>query len=153
MFRDKDWACSCHEVPWQAEGHRGTKLEYLLGDFGFFYRGHRAVDDCHALLVLLGQRLRTSGQLALSPLLSAARVSTIRLWALGSPMETNALLKQRGYRWNASRRSWYIDLDENQLEAERTFLSKEVFGRRVLDLPVERLSARDRFSSRANLKA
>ncbi len=48
VFREKNWACSLNQIPWRAEGHEGMKLGYLLNDLGFFHRGHRAVDDCHA---------------------------------------------------------------------------------------------------------
>jgi DNA polymerase-3 subunit epsilon len=153
VFREKNWACSCHQIPWRAEGHEGMKLGYLLADLGFFHRGHRAVDDCHALLRLLDTPLRTSGQLALACLLETARRPTVRLWAQGSPIETKDLLKARSYRWSGRRRSWYIDLDEAQIEVERTFLSEQVFGRPVAELPADRFTARDRFSARTNPEA
>ncbi|KZC01953.1 DNA polymerase III PolC-type [Methylobacterium radiotolerans] len=150
VFREKNWACSLNQIPWRAEGHEGTKLGYLLADFGFFHRGHRAVDDCHALLRLLASPLRTSEQSAMAALLATARRPTVRLWAEGSPFETKEILKARKYRWSQSRRSWYVDLDEAQIEIERTFLSEQVFGRPVPDLPSNQFTARDRFSARAN---
>ena len=88
VFREKNWGCSCHQIPWRAEGHEGLKLGYLLSDCGFFHRGHRAIDDCHALLALLARPLQASGQLALAALLETARKPTVRLWAQGSPIET-----------------------------------------------------------------
>jgi DNA polymerase-3 subunit epsilon len=108
------------------------------------------VDDCHALLRLLDAPLRTSGQPALACLLENARRPTVRLWAQGSPFETKEILKARRYRWSGQRRCWYIDLDEAQIEIERTFLSEQVFGRPMPNLPADRLTARDRFSARAN---
>ncbi|MHB2209707.1 3'-5' exonuclease [Methylobacterium sp. CM6257] len=150
VFRDKNWACSLNQIPWRAEGHEGLKLGYLLSDLGFFHRGHRAVDDCHALLRLLATPLRSSGQLAMAALLATARRPTVRLWAEGSPFETKEILKARSYRWSQRRRSWSIDLDEAQIEIERTFLSEQVFGRPVPDLPADQFTARDRFSARAN---
>ena len=150
VFADKNWACSCHQVPWREEGHEGLKLGYLLIDCGFFHNGHRAIDDCHALLQLLARPLKTSGRLALACLLETARKPTVRLWAQGSPIETKDLLKARSYRWSGRRRCWYVDLDEQQIEIERTFLSETVFRRAVADLPAERITARDRFSLRTN---
>jgi DNA polymerase-3 subunit epsilon len=32
IFTEKNWACSCHQVPWRDEGHEGMKLGYLLTD-------------------------------------------------------------------------------------------------------------------------
>ena len=43
LFAQKDWACSCTQIPWQDEGHKGTKLSYLLTDHGYFHAGHRAI--------------------------------------------------------------------------------------------------------------
>ncbi|WP_336492380.1 3'-5' exonuclease [Methylobacterium nigriterrae] len=116
LFAERNWACSCHQVPWREEGHEGLKLGYLLVDCGYFHQGHRAVDDCQALLQLLARPLRTSGRLALACLLETARKPTVRLWAEGSPIETKDLLKARSYRWSQRRRSWYLDLDEAQIE-------------------------------------
>ena len=131
-------------------GPRGLKLGYLLIDYGFFHKGHRAIDDCHALLQLLASPLRTSGRRALSCLLDTARRPTVRLWAQGSPIETKHLLKARRCRWSQRRRSWYIDLDEEQLEIERSYLSATIFGRAVGHLPADRFTARDRFSVRTD---
>lgn len=103
VFREKTWGCSCHQIPWRAEGHEGLKLGYLLADCGFFHRGHPAIDDCHALLALLARPLQVSGELALAALLETARKPTVRLWAQGSPIETKEL-KARRYRWSGRRR-------------------------------------------------
>ncbi|UIY45658.1 3'-5' exonuclease [Methylobacterium radiotolerans] len=150
VFREKNWGCSCHQIPWRAEGHEGLKLGYLLADCGFFHRGHRAIDDCHALLALLARPLQASGQLALAALLETARKPTVRLWAQGSPIETKELLKARRYRWSGRRRCWYVDLDEDQIEIERTFLSEAIYRRPIIDLPADRFTARDRYSARTN---
>nr|WP_236960561.1 3'-5' exonuclease [Methylobacterium durans] len=149
VFAERNWACSLNQVPWREEGHEGLKLGYLLIDCGYFHQGHRAIDDCHALLQLLARPLKTSGRLALSCLLETARKPTVRLWAEGSPIETKDL-KARSYRWSQRRRSWYIDLDEAQIEIERTFLSEAIFRRPVVHLPADRFTARDRFSARVN---
>ena len=153
IFVEKNWGCSCHQVPWRAEGHEGMKLGYLLMDYGLFHQGHRAIDDCHALLALLARPLKASGRLALACLLETARKPTVRLWAQGSPIETKDLLKARSYRWSGRRRCWYVDLDEEQIEIERTFLSREIYRAPISDLPVDRFTARDRFSARTNPEA
>lgn len=40
IFAEKNWACSCHQVPSHEEGHEGMKLGYLLIDCGYFHKGH-----------------------------------------------------------------------------------------------------------------
>jgi DNA polymerase-3 subunit epsilon len=149
-FAQKDWACSCTQIPWYGEGHEGTKLGYLLMDHGYFHAGHRAINDCQAVLRLLATPLRASGRLPLSCLVVAAQRVTVRLWAYGSPMEANDLLKARRYRWSRKRRSWYTDLDDDRLEAELRYLSDSVYQRTACDLTVDRIAAAIRFSARAN---
>lgn len=150
IFRDKSWGCSCFQIPWLAEGHTSTKLQYLINDFGYFYEGHRAIDDCCAVLTLLSRNLRVCGKVALSRIIDAARTTTIRLWAEGSPIAANHLLKSRSYKWNKDRRSWYVDLSDEQVEFELTFLGRDVYGKPVPDLPVEPFTALNRFSLRVD---
>lgn len=56
-FEHKAWGCSMSEIDWRAHGFVGAQLGYLLNGAGFFHQGHRAVDDCHALLEVLAFQL------------------------------------------------------------------------------------------------
>jgi len=67
--------------------------------YGFFYDGHRAEVDCHALLEVLAQPFGESGGTALKSLLDSARGPSFRLWANNSPFESKDALKKRGYWW------------------------------------------------------
>ena len=80
----------------------------------------------------------------------AARRPTVRLWAEGAPKELKDLLKARRYRWSPARRTWYIDLDEAQIEIEHDYLAERIYRRPVTGLPSDRFTARDRFSYRTN---
>ena len=75
----------------------------------------------------------------------------MRIWAAYAPFDLKDALKARGYRWNANghgpKRSWFIDVPDEQKEAELAFLQAEVFGRDV-DAPVQRIDAYNRFSKR-----
>ncbi|ACA20857.1 Exonuclease RNase T and DNA polymerase III [Methylobacterium sp. 4-46] len=153
FFAELNWACSCHQIDWRDEGHEAARLGGLLADHGRFHNGHRAIDDCEALLWLLAQPLRRSGRLALAALLEAARRPTVRLWASDAPFALKNRLKDRNYRWSSRRRCWYIDLDEAQIEIERSFLSREIYGGSLPGLPADRFTARDRFSRRADPEA
>src|SRR3712207_8906609 len=49
--------------PWSEFGYEGSKLGYLLAECGWFHQGHRAVDDCHALLEVLTTPLASDARL------------------------------------------------------------------------------------------
>jgi DNA polymerase-3 subunit epsilon len=100
VFEHKAWACSATEIAWRTHGFAGAQLGYLLNGAGYFHAGHRAVDDCHALLEVLAFELPTTGAPALALLLETARKPTVRLWAEQSPFELKDSLKRRGYKWS-----------------------------------------------------
>ncbi|QHC35499.1 3'-5' exonuclease [Komagataeibacter xylinus] len=150
-FTTKPWACSMKDVDWAAEGFEGRKLSYLGMQAGFWFDGHRAVDDCQAGIAILDRVLPVSGQPALAALLENARQVRCRIWAENAPYEFKDQLRQRGYRWNdgtdGNPRAWSISLPEAEVEAELAFLHAEVFARPV-ELPVTRITPWDRFSTR-----
>lgn len=97
-FEKKEWACSIHDIPWSSEGVAGTKLEYIAYRLGFFFDGHRAINDCLAGVHTLAQSFPESGASILKTMLDNARQSEYRIWALGSPYDSKDLLKARKYR-------------------------------------------------------
>jgi DNA polymerase-3 subunit epsilon len=152
VFNTKHWACSMSQVDWEQEGFDGTKLGYLLGGCGMFHDGHRADEDCRALLEILSRPLPSTGEIALKRLLDTARKPTMRVWAENAPFDFKDILKERGYRWNDGSdgrlRSWWSDLQPDALEGELAFLRAEIFQYDA-DIPVRRVTAVDRFSDRA----
>ncbi len=151
VFTTKPWACSMAQIPWAEEGFEGTKLGYLVNHAGYFFDAHRAGDDCLAALTLLGRTLPNSGRTGLDRLLENARQPICRVWAVNSPFDMKDQLKARGYRWNAEPngkpRSWYRDVPPEALDVEITFLQKEIYQYDA-DIPVDRITAVDRFSTR-----
>ncbi|MBB3952612.1 3'-5' exonuclease [Aureimonas jatrophae] len=150
-FDVKPWACSVSEVDWTALGYEGTKLGYLVGQSGWFHNGHRAVDDCHALLEVLASVSRKEDVPAPFPqLLRSARQTRLRIHAIGSPFHTKDVLKARGYRWcdgtNGRPKCWWREIDEKAYDDEAFFLTSEIYGR-DFEAHVERLTARERFKA------
>ena len=149
-FASLPWACSLQEVPWDALGLGGRKLEYLAYRYGFFYEGHRAEIDCRALLEVL--RRPVPGQAepvnALKSLLESARVPSLRVWAIGSAYETKDVLKARGYRWESDRRVWFGEISVAEREAELAWLKDAVYGGKSSTVEVETVDARVRWSGR-----
>ncbi|WP_286965189.1 3'-5' exonuclease [Methylobacterium sp.] len=126
VFMDKAWACSQTQIPWRAQGVEGTKLFYLAYQQSFWFEGHRALDDCYALLELLEMPLPVSHEITMSKLLDAANRPTMKIWAIGTPYEVKDRLRERGYKWNAGQdgryRAWHREIDPDQVEAELRFL-------------------------------
>ena len=143
------WACSLEQIPWEEEGFRGRKLEYLGWISGFFYDAHRSESDCRALLELLRRPLPRSGRLTFQRLLEAAAEPALRLWATSSPFETKDLLRARGYRWDAERRCWHRVVAKSVAKDESEWLKAAIYGGRSAQIEVEVLDGRVRFSGRA----
>lgn len=151
-FKDISWGCSIADINWNEEGLEGVKLEYLAYKYGFFYEGHRATIDCYAALHLLADTLPSSGELVLKRLLDTAREVTIRLWAVNAPFDKKDDLKSRKYRWsdgsNGSKKAWYIDIPEAAYEEEKIYLNDNIYSNKIPDLPILKITAKERYSSR-----
>jgi DNA polymerase-3 subunit epsilon len=147
-FQVKAWACSHSEIAWSGFGFEGSKLGYLLTQCGWFHQGHRAVEDCHALLEVLASPLPSGAGFPFEHLLTSARKALVRIWAEGSPFDMKDMLKARGYRWNDGTdgrpKAWWVEVDEEAFEAERAFLRREVYRREVEPFG-QRITAFERF--------
>jgi DNA polymerase-3 subunit epsilon len=151
VFQTKPWACSMTQVGWAGRGFEGVKLAYLANAYGFFYDRHRALDDCYAAIEILAKQLPKSSETALAQMLANARKPTWRIWAEKAPFHLKDVLKARGYRWNATAnarpKAWYVDVAEDQLDAEIAFLQRKIYQRQVQP-PRAKVTAYDRFSDR-----
>jgi DNA polymerase-3 subunit epsilon len=123
----------------------------LAAQAGFFYDNHSAVQDCYAALELLKRPPPRLTRPAIAHLLERARRTSYRIWAENSPFDLRELLKARGYRWNGdptgTPRSWYIDVDVDQIDEEMRFLRTEIYLGDIT-LTVTKITAFDRFSGR-----
>jgi DNA polymerase-3 subunit epsilon len=146
VFAEKCWACSVRETDCRKHGIDGAKLGYLLAAVGYFHDGHRAVEDCQALLEILAR------ETALAALLERSNCPTYRIWAERAPYDFKDVLKKRGYRWNdgndARPKAWYIDVYENHRDQELRFLKENIYQRDV-ELYSPTITAIDRFSVRS----
>ncbi|BCH62482.1 DNA polymerase III subunit epsilon (plasmid) [Agrobacterium vitis] len=149
MFAGKAWACSNAEIDWSSRGYEGTKLGYLIGQAGFFHEGHRAVDDCFALLEVLARDNDGTASIVFAELYQASQRSRVRILAENSPFDMKDHLKARGYRWSDGSdgrpKSWWIEVDEQALDEELSYLRTEIYRYPDADPPIKRLTAFDRF--------
>jgi DNA polymerase-3 subunit epsilon len=150
-FGLKAWACSQSQIDWAGEGIEGTRLSYLVAGAGYFYDKHRAVNDCLAAIELLAAPLPVSNVPGLARLLENARKPTWRIWAENAPFDLRNVLKARGYRWNPDGtpfpKAWFIDVSDDEREAELTFLQREIYQREIQPF-MRKLDAFNRFSDR-----
>jgi DNA polymerase III subunit epsilon len=148
-FAPKAWACSVSEVQWSDHGFEGTKLAYLVAQCGYFHEGHRAVDDCHALIEVLAKSWGDGSGTGFRELLRNSERARIRIWAENSPFDMKDQLKARGYRWSdgsgGSPKAWWTDVAEEECDEELRFLRTEIYQWADLELPMKRLTASDRF--------
>jgi DNA polymerase-3 subunit epsilon len=151
-FASRPWGCSMADVPWMAEGLPTTKLEWLAERHaGVFYDAHRADVDTIAGVHLLASTL-PSGRRAMDTLLERVRQRTLRVWALGAPFATKAILKARGYRWSGGEdglpKAWWRDVGEADLAVEGEWLAADVYGGGLCRAQVQRFGPKVRYSAR-----
>ena len=147
-FAAKAWACSWAQIPWSAQGISSSKLEFLAYFYGFHFTGHRASNDCLALLEVLQQPLPSSGAKVMQLLLENARIAEIKVSALGSPFDSKDALKARAYRWNADKKVWARSVAKQALDDEVAWLRNAVYGGKNFRLELEKMTVMNRYSSR-----
>jgi DNA polymerase-3 subunit epsilon len=150
VFAQKPWACSATQMDWAAEGFESAKLRFLAYENGFFYDGHRAEEDCLATLAIIGAARKTCGS-ALEQILARARKPSWRVWAEHAPYERKDALKEtKRYTWNDGSdgrpKAWFADVDD--AEYEIGWLREKIYDGRPVKLPVQKITALERFSAR-----
>ena len=133
-----NWACTFNDINWKDEDISSLKLDYIAYKLGYFFDGHRAVNDAEATLHLLSKVLPESGKLAMAELLNHARVKSRRFFAVAAPFDKKDILKERGYRWladfsytdsygKAKKGVWSKAVTDIDIEPEQQWLSDSVY--------------------------
>lgn len=143
-FRDKVWACSANDVPWQSHLLNTTKLDYLCWNYGFYYRAHSAEADCSATLRLIAQKL-PDGSKIFEHILRAAFQKEIIVYAWKSPFETKDILKSSGYNWDGNQKVWHKKITADLLDAEEEFLTSHVYSDGNMFGEFREISNKDRY--------
>jgi DNA polymerase-3 subunit epsilon len=150
LIKTMPFACTIHDINWSERGFESSKLDYLNFKLGYFYDGHRALNDCYATFNLLAQ---VEG--AFDELKANVRKKETLIVAQNAPFEKKDLLKNKNYRWSDGQASlpiaWWLTLPNEQLEEELAWLDAKVYGRSgaSLQLPQVQITARKRYSLRA----
>ena len=125
FFENTSWGCSIKDVSWHENGLKSRSLEFLAYKYGYFFEAHRADKDCMASIHLLSKMLLETKCLALKDLLINARKKSNRIAAKGAPFAIKDNLRDRGYKWNAEAKYWFIDVSEEDTLSEKNWLSSE----------------------------
>lgn len=148
-FVPKAWACSVSEIRWADLGFEGNKLGYLVGQSGLFHEGHRATDDCHALLEVLSRPREEGGPPPFTELLRSSARSRVRIFAENAPFDMKDHLKARGYRWSDGSdgrpKAWWIEVDEELSGEELRYLRADIYRWDEAEPLNLFLTAQDRF--------
>jgi len=159
VSRKANWACTFNDIAWQDEDISSLKLDYIAYRLGFFFDGHRAVNDAQATLHLLTKALPCSGKLAMATLLARAREKSRRFFALRAPFEKKDELKAHGYRWlpdfsysdqygKQKKGVWSISVCEAEIESEQQWLCESIYEGKAPQFTFKDVTATDRYSVR-----
>jgi len=154
---DKNWACTFNDIDWQHENIASLKLDYIAYKLGYFFEGHRAVNDAEATLHLLSKTLPESGKLAMAELLNHAREESRRYFAVGAPFDKKDALKERGYRWLADyvytdnhgkskKGVWSKAVKQEEISSEETWLKDSIYSGLKTSFTYNDITANNRYS-------
>lgn len=152
-FEKIPWGCSMSQIDWKAQGITSRSLDYLLYRCcNTFIDAHRALNDTQGLTFLLSGELPSCGSSAFEELLTKARLTTVKVWAVNAPFGAKDILKSRGYSWNDGSnkkpKSWFKVINEDDTDSELHFLTQIYPQHDTSTVILDRIDAYSRFSSR-----
>lgn len=148
-FKNISWACTFKSIDWLEEGFSSAKLELLGMNYGWFYDGHDAFNDCEACLALLSETLPKKNKTVFSVLREYAATPSFLIKAIDAPYSKRNILRRRGYKWRPADllngKVWWIET--NEYEEEVKWLNEEIYNKEI-NIPIKRITALNRYSDR-----
>ena len=148
-FKNISWACTFKSIDWLEEGFSSAKLELLGMNYGWFYDGHDAFNDCEACLALLSETLPKKDKTVFSVLREYAASPSFLIKAIDAPYSKRNILRRRGYKWRPADllngKVWWTET--NDYEEEVKWLNEEIYNREI-NIPIKRITALNRYSDR-----
>ena len=144
------FGCTLKDIKWKDRGFESSKLDYLNFKLGYFYDGHRALNDCFATVNLFMQEAGSFDELK-----ENVRRKETLIIAENAPFSKKDLLKQKKYRWSDGQgtlpKAWWTTLTNDELQTELDWLDTEIYGfsGAANALPKIEITARQRYSLRA----
>ena len=148
-FKNISWACTFKSIDLLEEGFSSAKLELLGMNYGWFYDGHDAFNDCEACLALLSETLPKKDKTVFSVLREYAASPSFLIKAIDAPYSKRNILRRRGYKWRPADllngKVWWTET--NDYEEEVKWLNEEIYNREI-NIPIKRITALNRYSDR-----
>ena len=148
-FKNVSWACTFKSINWLEEGFSSAKLELLGINYGWFYEGHDAFNDCEACLALLSETLPKRNETVFSVLREYATKPNYLIKAIDAPYDKRTILRRNGYRWRPADqlngKVWWTE--KENYEEEINWLNKEIYKREI-NIPIKKITALNRYSDR-----
>ena len=148
-FKNVSWACTFKSIDWLQEGFSSAKLELLGVNFGWFYEGHDAFNDCEACLALLSETLPNRDSTVFSAVREYASNPTFLIKAIDAPYNKRNILRRKGYKWRPADqlngKVWWTET--KNYEEEVKWLHDEIYNRKI-NIPIKQISALNRYSDR-----
>ena len=148
-FKNVSWACTFKSINWLEEGFSSAKLELLGINYGWFYEGHDAFNDCEACLALLSETLPNRNETVFSVLREYATKPNYLIKAIDAPYDKRTILRRNGYRWRPADqlngKVWWTE--KENYEEEINWLNKEIYKREI-NIPIKKITALNRYSDR-----
>ena len=148
-FKNVSWACTFKSINWLEEGFSSAKLELLGINYGWFYEGHDAFNDCEACLALLSETLPKRNETVFSVLREYATKPNYLIKAIDAPYDKRTILRRNGYRWRPADqlngKVWWTE--KKNYEEEINWLNKEIYKREI-NIPIKKITALNRYSDR-----
>jgi len=125
---NKIWVCSINDIDWLGRGFSSPKQELLCYWHGFYFEAHRAMNDVDALIHLLTHSSYDVDRPVLE-LIENSQKPTYVIFAANfnyDPVKKD-IVKANKYKWNAGEKIWYKNVNFDNLESEKEWLTAVIY--------------------------
>lgn len=126
-LRDKKWLCSYNDISWDDWDFPKKSQEALCEYHGFYFVGHRAVNDVEALSELLQKTNPNEDKTYFLSLIEKMNSIEHLVVARNTPFESRIVLKECNFLWEPNHKFWYKYIgNKNELDEIKAILKTDL---------------------------